>query len=80
MILTLALWLHANPGGWQFSYCYGMILLPWMSLILLINGKRRGSLLEVALFLLSVAINALATYLFLWTDYVRPYQQLGELT
>jgi hypothetical protein len=72
VILTLALWLHANPGGWQFSYRYGMILLPWMFLILLINGKRRSSLLEAALFLLSVAINAFATYLFLWTDYVQP--------
>jgi hypothetical protein len=35
VVLTLALWLHANPGGWQFSYRYGMILLPWMFLILL---------------------------------------------
>ncbi len=71
-VLTLVLWLHANPGGWQFSYRYGMILLPWMFLILLKNGKRQVSLLEAALFVISVAINAYATYLFLWTDYVKP--------
>ena len=71
-ILTLLLWLHANPGGWQFSYRYGMILLPWMFLIILNNGKARASKLEVMLFGLSVAINAYATYLFLWTDYVKP--------
>jgi hypothetical protein len=72
VVLTLALWLHANPGGWQFSYRYGMILLPWMFLILLNNGKKQASILEAALFLISVAINAYATYLFLWTDYVKP--------
>lgn len=71
-ILTLALWLHANPGGWQFSYRYGMILLPWMFLILLSNGKKKVSYPEGALFLVSVAINAYATYLFLWTEYVKP--------
>lgn len=71
-ILTAVLWLHANPGGWQFSYRYGMILLPWMFLIILNNGKAKASKLEVILFGLSVAINAYATYLFLWTDYVKP--------
>ena len=70
--LTLTLWLHANPGGWQFSYRYGMILLPWMFLILLHNGSKNASMLEAALFVLSVAINAYATYLILWTDYVKP--------
>ena len=72
VVLTLALWLHANPGGWQFSYRYGMILLPWMFLILLNNGKSRSSRLELMLFGIAVAINAYATYLFLWTDYVKP--------
>ena len=31
-ILTFVLWCHGNPGGWQFSYRYAMILLPWMFL------------------------------------------------
>lgn len=72
LVLTLVLWLHGNPGGWQFSYRYGMILLPWMFLILLYTGDKRASFPEVLLFVLSVAINAYATYLFLWTSYVRP--------
>ena len=72
LLLTLALWLHANPGGWQFSYRYGMILLPWMFLILLHNGKKKTSPWEWILFVISVTVNAYATYLFLWTDYVKP--------
>ena len=44
------------PGGWQFSYRYGMILLPWMFLILLANGKDKISKLEAVLFMLSVVI------------------------
>jgi hypothetical protein len=70
--LTLVLWLHANPGGWQFSYRYGMILIPWMFLILLDTGKRRPSVLEIVLFVVSVSINAFATYLFTWTKLVQP--------
>ena len=43
VVLTLALWLHANPGGWQFSYRYGMITLALDLLILLNNGKNKTS-------------------------------------
>jgi hypothetical protein len=71
-LLTTALWSHGNPGGWQFSYRYGMILLPWMFLLLSGNGPAKLSVIEVSLFLISVAINALATYEFLWTRNVHP--------
>jgi hypothetical protein len=70
--LTLVLWLHANPGGWQFSYRYAMVLIPWFFLILLENGRARSLRAEVPLAALSIAINLFATYLFSWTDYVRP--------
>jgi hypothetical protein len=70
--LTFILWLHGNPGGWQYSYRYAMILLPWMFLILLENGSAKLSKSEAALSLASMAVNGYATYLFLWTDYVRP--------
>lgn len=70
--LTLILWLHGNPGGWQYSYRYAMILLPWMFLVLLENSPAKLSKSEAALSFASVAVNAYATYLFLWTDYVRP--------
>ncbi len=69
---TFALWCHGNTGGWQFSYRYGMILLPWMYLLLMGNGPKKLSGIEISLFVVSVAINALAVYEFLWTDQIQP--------
>jgi len=70
-ILTLVLWLHGNPGGWQISYRYAAELLPWMFLILLENSPKKITPLEVILFVASVAINAFQTYLFLRSDAMR---------
>jgi len=72
LLLTLVLWMHGNPGGWQFSYRYTIILLPWMFLLIAGNGPPKISLVEISLFVVSVAINALATWQFLWTNEVRP--------
>lgn len=71
-ILTFVLWCHGNPGGWQFSYRYAMILLPWMFLLLAGNGPAKLSVIEFSLFIVSVAINAIATWQFLWTNQIRP--------
>ncbi len=71
-LLTLALWCHGNPGGWQFSYRYAMVLSPWMFLLLVSNGPRKLSATEVILFIVSAAINAIAVYHFLWTDHIHP--------
>jgi hypothetical protein len=71
-LLTLILWCHGNPGGWQFSYRYAMILLPWMFLLLTGNGPPTITVTETSLFAVSVAINAIATWLFLWTDKIQP--------
>jgi hypothetical protein len=71
-VLTFVLWLHGNPGSWQFSYRYAMILLPWMFLLLTGNGPAKISVAEVSLFTVSVAINAIATWQFLWTDQIQP--------
>ncbi|PYI95180.1 MAG: hypothetical protein DMF00_16385, partial [Verrucomicrobia bacterium] len=71
-LLTLVLWCHGNPGSWQFSYRYAMILLPWMFLLLTGNGPAKVTIREVALFAVSVAINATATWLFLWTEQIQP--------
>ena len=71
-ILTLVLWCHGNPGGWQFAYRYAMILLPWMFLLLTSNGPPKIVITEIALFTVSVAINAMGTWLFLWTDKIQP--------
>jgi hypothetical protein len=71
-VLTLVLWLHGNPGSWQFSYRYAMILLPWMFLLLTGNGPANISVPEISLFAVSVAINAIAMWQFLWTDQIQP--------
>jgi hypothetical protein len=71
-LLTLALWMHGNPGGWEFSYRYGMVLLPWMFLLLIGNGPPKITVIEGSLFALSVGINAIATYQFLWTTQIHP--------
>src|SRR5213080_1533029 len=71
-VLTLVLWCHGNPGSWQFSYRYAMILLPWMFLLLTGNSPAKISVGEVSLFVVSVAINGMATWLFLWTEQIQP--------
>lgn len=71
-LLTFVLWCHGNPGGWQFSYRYAMILIPWMFLLIAGNGPAKISAIELSVFLVSVGINAAATYEFLWTDSISP--------
>ncbi len=71
-ILAFVLWCHGNPGGWQFSYRYAMVLLPWMFLLLTGNGPPKITVTEISLFAVSIAINATATWLFLWTDRIQP--------
>ena len=65
-IVTLLLWCHGNPGGWQISYRYATDLWPWFFLILLETTPKKGSINEAVLFFVSVVINAFSTYLFLW--------------
>jgi len=71
-LLTTVLWMHGNPGGWQFSYRYAMVMLPWMFLLLLGNGPSKVSAIELSLLIVSMAINAVATYQFLWTNQIHP--------
>ena len=71
-LLTFILWCHGNPGGWQFSYRYAMILLPWMFLLITGNAPPKMTATEISLFSVSVTINAIATGLFLWTDKIQP--------
>jgi hypothetical protein len=71
-LLTLVLWCHGNPGSWQFSYRYAMVLLPWMFLLLTGNGPAKITVTEISLFAVSVVINAMATWQFLWTDQIQP--------
>ena len=71
-VLTFLLWIHGNSGGWQFGYRYAMILLPWIFLILLENSPKKITLPEWFLYIFSIAVNAYATYLFHWTEYIKP--------
>jgi hypothetical protein len=71
-VLTFLLWTHGNSGGWQFGYRYAMILLPWIFLILLENSPRKITLLEWIFYAFSIFANLYATYLFHWTDYLKP--------
>jgi hypothetical protein len=66
---SLAAWV---PGGWQFSYRYMMILLPWIFVLLLETTSARVTLVETGLCGVSILINAWASYLFLWTNYIQP--------
>lgn len=71
VILTFLLWIHGNSGGWQFGYRYAMILLPWIFVIMLENGKKHVSPAELTLIILSFVANVYATYIFHWTSYLE---------
>ena len=71
-VVTFVLWCHGIPGGWQFSYRYAMILLPWMFLLVTGNGPPKITVTEISLFAVSIAINGIAAWLFLWTDQIQP--------
>jgi hypothetical protein len=70
-VLTLVLWCHGNPGGWQFSYRYAMELLPWIYWIMLENSPKNVTLTEIILLIISIAINSYGAYIFLRTDYIN---------
>jgi hypothetical protein len=69
-LITFVLWSHGNPGGFQFGYRYAMTLLPWFLLILIEAGPDAPGLaprlLEDALLIVSIAINAYAVFTFYW--------------
>jgi hypothetical protein len=72
VVLTFLLWIHGNSGGWQFGYRYAMILLPWVFVIMLESMPKRVSPGEWVLFIYSIMMNLYATWLFHWTEYLKP--------
>ena len=72
IILTLLLWTHGNAGGWQFGYRYAMVLLPWAYLIMLESAPAKLSPLEWTAYIASIVVNLYTTWLFHWTEYVKP--------
>jgi len=71
-LLSFLLWTHGNSGGWQFGYRYAMVLLPWLFVILLETAPKNISRLEWTAYIFSFAANAYATWLFHWTNYLKP--------
>jgi hypothetical protein len=69
--LTAVFWCHGNTGGWQLSYRGAIVMLPWF-FMLLVERDRVLRKWQVALIGVSIAINAYATYLFLWTNWIQP--------
>jgi fermentation-respiration switch protein FrsA (DUF1100 family) len=72
IVVTVALWIHGNPGGWEYSYRYALELLPWFLVLFVELLPPRVRLLELGFWLVSVGASGYATYLFLWTHYVQP--------
>jgi len=72
LVLCILLWMHGNSGGWQFGYRYAMVCLPWLFVILLETAPKKITPLEWAAYIFSFAANAYATWLFHWTDYLKP--------
>ncbi len=69
--LTFSLWAHGNPGGWQYSYRYALILVPWLLVLLVEYLPAKVTRIEATLWLVSVITSFYATYLFMWTDYLN---------
>ncbi len=72
LVICLVLWMHGNAGGWQFAYRYAIAILPFLFLIMLENAPKRISPLEWAAYIFSFITNAYVTWLFHWTDRLKP--------
>jgi hypothetical protein len=70
VVLTFVLWIHGNPGGWQYSYRYAMILLPWFLVLMVEYLPPRITLTEIILWLFSIGLSVYVTYLFMWSSYL----------
>ncbi len=69
-VLTALLWIHGNAGGWQVSYRYASLLMPWALLILLETESRQRIGWAPALIVASIAINAFSTWIFCGTTFM----------
>jgi len=72
LIICFVLWMHGNSGGWQFGYRYAIAILPFLFVIMLESSPKKVTRLEWAAYAASFALNAYATWLFHWTNYLKP--------
>ena len=71
-VICLLLWMHGNSGGWQLGYRYAIAILPFMFVILLENSPKKITVFEWIVYAFSFIANAYATWLFHWTDRLKP--------
>jgi len=71
IVMTFVLWMHGNAGGYQFSYRYAMVLLPWTYIILLESAPQKIAIPEWCIYIFSIVANIYATWLFHWTDLLK---------
>jgi len=72
LLVIIPVYMHGNAGGWQFSFRYAVVLLPWLWLLWATAKRESISRLMAFLIIVSIGINAYATWLFHWTSYVQP--------
>jgi hypothetical protein len=70
-LVLYPIWMHGNTGGWQFSYRYGLVIFPWLFVVLIQRLPARVQWYEASLWLASAGINVFATYLFLWSGALK---------
>ncbi|MFL6467268.1 MAG: hypothetical protein ACJ72Z_04850 [Pyrinomonadaceae bacterium] len=72
LLICIVLWMHGNSGGWQFGYRYAVACLPFLFVIMLESAPKKITSLEWAAYGFSFIANAYVTWLFHWTDYLKP--------
>lgn len=68
-LTTFAIWMHGNTGGWQFSYRYALVPLPWLMLILIERLPSKMRWFEIVLWAMSGIVSVYGLYLFFWSVY-----------
>lgn len=72
LAICIILWMHGNSGGWQFGYRYAVAILPFLFVILLQSSPKKVTPLEWAAYGFAFVANGFATWLFHWTEYLKP--------
>jgi len=72
LAICIPLWMHGNSGGWQFGYRYAIAILPFLFVIMLENAPKKITALEWVAYAFSFIVNAYVTWLFHWTEYLKP--------
>ena len=72
LAICIPLWMHGNSGGWQFGYRYAITILPFIFVIMLESSPKKIPALEWLAYAFSIIVNVYVTWLFHWTEYLKP--------